>query len=66
VAKQEASKNLSFDSVGFLLGILFDPEDGCDMFLRNVWLSPTTRPYNPEDIIYRYHFDRNVGFDIDN
>jgi hypothetical protein len=21
---------------GFLLGIFFDPEDGCDMFLRNV------------------------------
>jgi uncharacterized protein involved in propanediol utilization len=20
---------------GFLLGLLFDPEDGCDMFLRN-------------------------------
>jgi hypothetical protein len=23
-------------SVGFLFGLLFDPEDGGDMFLRNV------------------------------
>jgi hypothetical protein len=23
-------------SVGFLLGLFFDPEDGIDMFLRNV------------------------------
>jgi hypothetical protein len=25
-------------SYGFLLGLLFDPEDGCDMFLPNVGL----------------------------
>jgi hypothetical protein len=27
--------------IGFLLGLLSDPEDGCNMFLQNVsWLSP--------------------------
>jgi hypothetical protein len=32
---------------GFLRGICFDPEDGCDMFLRNIgWLSTDyTAPY---------------------
>jgi hypothetical protein len=29
--------------------LLFDPEDGGDVSLRNVWLSPNTRHYNPED-----------------
>jgi hypothetical protein len=31
-------------------GLLFDPEDGGHMFLRNVrWLSTDTRRYIPED-----------------
>jgi hypothetical protein len=38
--------------VGFLLGLLFDPEDEGDMFLRNIGLSPyytalqARRPYS--------------------
>jgi hypothetical protein len=28
---------------GFLLGFLFEPEDGGDMFLRNVGLPPNTQ-----------------------
>jgi hypothetical protein len=37
-------------SAGFLLGFVFYPEDGGDMFLQNVLLLPrTTRRYNPED-----------------
>jgi hypothetical protein len=36
--------------VGFLRGLLFEPEDGGDLFLRNVGLfSPDTRRYVPED-----------------
>jgi hypothetical protein len=31
---------------GFLLDLIFDPEDGDDMFLRNF---RTTLRYNPED-----------------
>jgi hypothetical protein len=32
----------------FLLHLLFDPEEGGDIFLGNVGLSPNTRLYNPE------------------
>jgi hypothetical protein len=36
----ENSATLPPDSTDFLLGLLSDPEDGSDMFLRNVGLSP--------------------------
>jgi hypothetical protein len=32
---------------GFLLDLLFNPEDGSDMFLRNTWR------YNSEDCTFR-------------
>jgi hypothetical protein len=34
---------------GFLLGLLFDPEDGDVIFLRNVWLCLNYTAYNPEE-----------------
>jgi hypothetical protein len=49
VSKSKPSKkqaaafgNLSLPpaTVGFLFGLLFDPEDGDDMFLRNFPISP--------------------------
>jgi hypothetical protein len=38
----ESGDNLDFSpsSAGFLLNLLFDPEDGGDMFLRNISLCP--------------------------
>jgi hypothetical protein len=33
---KEGGKQAIFFHAGFLLGLFFDPEDGCDMFLRNV------------------------------
>jgi hypothetical protein len=34
-------------SIGFLLGLHFDPEDEGDMFLRSVWLSPNYTALQP-------------------
>jgi hypothetical protein len=39
-------KNLSLPHACFFLGLFFDPEDGGDMFLRNVdWLSMDNRAF---------------------
>jgi hypothetical protein len=45
----------------FLLGLLFDSEDGGDTFLRNVGdVYHTTRRYKPEDRIPRSHLYENL------
>jgi hypothetical protein len=40
----------TFGSAGYWIGLLFDPEDGSDLFLRNVRLSP----HSLEDRTLRY------------
>jgi hypothetical protein len=46
---KEGGKQTTYFYIGFLLGLFFDPENGGDMFLRNVgWLSTNTWLYIPE------------------
>jgi hypothetical protein len=51
-----------------LLGFLFDPEDGVDIFLRNVGLSPNytalllTRPYSSSDGVPSCNTDMSEVF----
>jgi hypothetical protein len=44
---------------GFLLGLLFDPEDSGDMFLKNVWLSPNYMALQPQLFIVHRHGNLN-------
>jgi hypothetical protein len=37
------------DSAGFLLGLLFDPEDRGDVYLKNLGFLQTTWCYNSDD-----------------
>jgi hypothetical protein len=47
-SKNPAEKGRQTSSAGFLLSILFDLEDGGDMFLRNVGLFPNYPPREPQ------------------
>jgi hypothetical protein len=40
IIEEEAKNGKTLRSFGFLLGFVFDPSDGCDVFLRNVERSP--------------------------
>jgi hypothetical protein len=46
--KRQEKNSLPSASSGFLLGLLFDPEDGGDIFLRNVGFLLATLRYNPD------------------
>jgi hypothetical protein len=46
--------------VGILLGVLFNPEDGGDMFLQNTGILQTTYHYNPEDCTLHIHYCENL------
>jgi hypothetical protein len=48
-------KHLPPAFVGFLLGLLFGPKDGVDMFLRNIGLSPNYLPLHLRDRILQSH-----------
>jgi hypothetical protein len=43
----EGSLGLPPASAGFMLGLFFNPEDGDDIFLRNIELSPNCTDLQP-------------------
>jgi hypothetical protein len=53
---------LQLTSAGFLSGLLFDPEAGSDIFLRNVRLSPTYKALNTEERTLHCHNRKNLKF----
>jgi hypothetical protein len=55
------SKN-KLASAGFLLGFLFDTEDGGDMFIRNEGSLRNTRCYNSEDGSVHNHRPQTLKF----
>jgi hypothetical protein len=55
--KQETISAGSLLHAGFMLGLIFEPEDGSDMLLQNVgWLSQITWCYIPEYRIQQKEF----------
>jgi hypothetical protein len=46
----ESPATLPPDSAAFLFGLLFDPENGGDMFLRNFGFSPTYKALQPRTL----------------
>jgi hypothetical protein len=49
-------------SAGFLLSVLFDPEDGGDVCLENVGILRITCHYNPEDPTLHIHRSENLTY----
>jgi hypothetical protein len=47
VPAETCGKRLTPASVGFMSGLFFDTEDGGDMFLRNVVISPNYTAIQP-------------------
>jgi hypothetical protein len=54
LSKNKPSRQQASVFAGFLLGLIFDPEDGDDMFQRNFGLPPHYRRYNAEDPVLQY------------
>jgi hypothetical protein len=47
-------------SAGFLLGLLLDPEDGGNKFLKKPGFLHTTQCYNPENILFMVTTERTL------
>jgi hypothetical protein len=47
LCRSQSKLNLPPASAGFIITLVFNPEDGGDMFLRNVGLSPNYTPFKP-------------------
>lgn len=48
-----------------ILGLLFDPEDGCRTFLQNIVVHlPNYKALHPEDCTCRNHFCENLKFNL--
>jgi hypothetical protein len=60
---EHEAKQKPAEGGGKLSPILY-PEDGCDMFLRNVWLSPKYVSCNPEDRTLHGHHRENLKHNI--
>jgi hypothetical protein len=61
LAPSSRLKNLSFlpASAGFLLGLLFNPEDGCNMFFQNIRSSKLHSVATQKTIFYSHGNENN-------
>jgi hypothetical protein len=60
---QKSELSLPSTSAGFLIGLLFDPEERGDVFFRKKSdFQQTTRRYIPEDRIHNYHCENLISY----